>query len=211
MNNNERTIGELSPEALDVIAEALPEPRLTMNDYAKATEALYQCAIGNTGSSRAAAQLLLSAYSGYNWQLDVTDLCLLHGNLKQQALIFIECRLTLRKEPNRVLGSGEPLFCNCGELEPHRVMDSGYKKFSALANQWRRYHIRNRWKQECYECYGKGKVYLNRDDDNGHRTKPCPDCDGKEACWQKWRSSEPTGPALSDSGSAMSAHSGHGL
>ena len=160
MNNNERTIGELSPEALDAIAESLQEPRLTMNDYAKATEALYQCAIEDTGSSRAAAQLLLSAYNGYNWQLDVTDLCLLHGNLKQQALIFIECRLTLRKEPHRVLGSG-------------------HKKFSALANQWRRYHIRNRWKQECYECYGKGKVYLNPDDENDHRTKPCPDCDGQ--------------------------------
>ncbi|WBA86498.1 DUF7673 family protein [Endozoicomonas sp. GU-1] len=164
MKNTNQTIGamnpEVSPEALDAIAEALQESRLTMADYARATEDLYHCAIQGTGTSRAAAQLLLSAYNGSNWQLDITDLCLLHGNLKKQALIFIECRLTLGEEPHRVLGSGD-------------------KKFFALARQWRRYHIRNRWKQICWECAGSGKAFVNPDDDNDDRTKTCPECGGE--------------------------------
>ncbi len=154
------SLQQINDSALAAIAAGLQGLRLTLADYAKATEALYQCAIQGTGTSRAAAQLLLSAYNGNNWQVDITDLCLLPPGLRKEVLIFIECRLTLGVEPHEMLGNGD-------------------QKFFALTNQWRRYHIRNRWKQTCWECNGSGSEFVNPDDDRDDRTKTCTYCAGK--------------------------------
>lgn len=63
--------------------------------------------------------------------------------------------------------------------EPHYLLKNGGDKFMELQQFYRRLHIRNRWKQTCWECAGSGKAFVNPDDDNDDRTKTCPECGGE--------------------------------
>lgn len=153
----------IKESTLTAIADAISEPRLTINDYAMATRYLYAIAVQGTSASRCAAQLLLSAYNGSNWQLDVTDLCLFNFDQQQIALQFIECRITI-------------------PAEPHDLLDNGSHRFMELQQQWRRYHINNRWKSECNECYGRGQIFINEDDENDDSMETCIACNGSCLC-----------------------------
>ncbi len=82
------------------------------------TEKVYSAAIlklaalaqGDTGGSRVAAQVLLSAYNGNDFQLNIVDLCTLDRGYYQAALAVIRGRVELGTEPQDLLEDGEHLF-----------------------------------------------------------------------------------------------------
>ena len=131
---------------------------ITADQYFKSVSALIKVARLDTSGSRAAAQVLLSAYNGEEWQLDVTDLCCLDPVNMQHAMMVIEGRVCLMREP-------------------HEGIDHGDKIFSELCYRWRRLNINNRHLRICRDCNGTGKVCENFDDENVHTTKVCRYCD----------------------------------
>jgi len=105
--------------------------------YIGAIKRLLPLAQSDTSGSRAAAQVLLSAYNGDNWQLDITDLCVLDDDYYQAALLVMHYRRALSEEPHTLITNGDQLF-------------------SELQQQWKRYHINNRHKSPCKCCEGTG-------------------------------------------------------
>lgn len=84
--------------------------RVTPEEYAAAVNALVDIALTETSGGRAAAQVLLSAWNGYEWQLDIPDLCYLDYDLLEQALIVIRGRIMLMKEPQEVIANGNTVM-----------------------------------------------------------------------------------------------------
>lgn len=99
---------------------------LTRDDYTDAVSLLVSLAEKDCGGSRVAAQVLLSAYNGDNWHLDVTDLCNLGGAYYRAAIIVIRCRVEL-------------------SCEPHRVIDNGSFIFDQLEKDWQLLHVNRRY------------------------------------------------------------------
>lgn len=69
---------------------------------------------GDTGGSRVAAQVLLSAYNGEAWQLNVVDLCVLDKSNYKAALDVIRGRVELYIEPHTLIANGIRFSRNCG-------------------------------------------------------------------------------------------------
>lgn len=130
---------------------------MTLEDYAAGVAMLMPLARSDTGGSLAAAQVLLSAYNGNEWQLDITDLCSLDEDHYAAALAVIRGRAEIRTEPHLLIENGDALF-------------------RRLWEQWSRYHIDNRWKRQCPECSGAGEVFT---DDVGDARETCPLCQGE--------------------------------
>lgn len=130
---------------------------ITLEAYTSAVAKLMPLARSDTGGSLAAAQVLLSAYNGNEWQLDITDLCSLDEDHYAAALAVIRGRTEIRTEPHLLIENGDALF-------------------RRLWEQWSRYHINNRWKRECPECGGSGKVYV---DEVGDTRETCSLCQGE--------------------------------
>tara|TARA_R110001592_G_scaffold221139_2_gene475826 strand:+ start:33372 stop:33884 length:513 start_codon:yes stop_codon:yes gene_type:complete len=100
--------------------------------YREAVEALSKMCLEHTGSgSYAAVQVLLSAYNGNNYQVDLTDLCHLDESNFQHAMAIIQGRV----------------FCS---REPHSMIENGAKIFDALEEKWGNLNVRRR-----YETYYK--------------------------------------------------------
>lgn len=99
---------------------------LTHSDYTDAVTLLVKLAQKDCGGSRVAAQVLLSTYNGYNWHMDLTDLCNLGGAYYRAAMIVIRCRVELSREPQ------------C-------VIDNGSFIFDQLEKDWQCYHITKRY------------------------------------------------------------------
>ena len=130
-------------------------------EYKKSVEALLRIAQMGTGSSRAAAQVLLSAYNGNCFHLDVVDLGLLDTENVYHAF--------------RVLwGRNQNPW-----MEPHRVLENGDDVFRELWDDYRRLHVQNRWKSECCDCSGRGWRWVNPDDENDESKKSCTYCAGR--------------------------------
>ena len=127
-------------------------------EYEDAVRLLTALAQTDTSGGRVAAQVVLSAYNGEEWQLDVTDLSLLDGKHYAAALNVIRGRIELMMEPHHLIPDGQQVF--------HRIWD-----------RWRRYHISNRWKQPCFTCNGRGKIVGYDEHDRETRT-PCNRCGG---------------------------------
>lgn len=127
---------------------------ITIDDYAAGVVKLVQLATGDTGGSMAAAQVVLSAYNGNDWQLDITDLCRLDQDHYVAALAVIRGRAEIR-------------------TEPHLLIEDGDKLFRQLWDQWSRYHIDNRWKPQCPECSGRGKVFVDEISDEQVTCQRC--------------------------------------
>ena len=83
---------------------------ITFKQYADSIAALMELALQDTSGSRAAAQVLLSAYNGYAFQLDVTDLGVLDRHNLKNAIVVIKGRTTLATEPHKLLVDGDALF-----------------------------------------------------------------------------------------------------
>lgn len=99
---------------------------VTSKDYAEAVAHLVKLAQGDTSGSRAAAQVLLSLYNGYNWHVDLTDLGVLDYQYLQSALIAIRGRLTVHEEP-------------------HNMIENGREIFSELERDWQHLHVTKRY------------------------------------------------------------------
>ncbi len=85
---------------------------ITLETYQQAINALASIALTETSGGRAAAQVLLSAWNGYSWQLDITDLCYLDYELLEQALVVISGRVILMTEPHEVINNGNVVMRN---------------------------------------------------------------------------------------------------
>jgi uncharacterized protein YoaH (UPF0181 family) len=131
---------------------------ISKEEYQKAVELLTALAQTGTSGGRAAAQVVLSAYNGSDWQLDVTDLCVLDPESYLAALNVIRGRVELR-------------------IEPHRLIPDGDQVFSRIWDRWKRYNIENRWKQPCPSCWGRG-VHVDYDDEDREIRTPCKRCGG---------------------------------
>jgi len=131
---------------------------IELQEYKKSVVELIKVSRSHTGQARFAAQVILSAYNGQNWQLDITDLCGFDANLYEHALNVIRGRTELK-------------------IEPHELVDNGDEVFRRLQARWVRYHIANRWRSSCLICDGSGVVY-DDDDENAEHPRECDRCDG---------------------------------
>jgi hypothetical protein len=104
-------------------------PNIFMLQYAESVSALIKLASKDCSGSKACAQVLLSAYNGHEFQLDITDLCLLDENYYDHAMTVIRGRVELR-------------------TEPHELITDGNLVFDQLWDQWRGYHVSTRFKTE---------------------------------------------------------------
>ncbi len=96
--------------------------------YRDAVETLLPVAMTDTSGGRAAAQVLLSAYNGNEFHLDVTDLGYLDPHLFAAARDVIQ----LRTIANR---------------EPHELIENGNERFLQVWERWECLHVRNRYKK----------------------------------------------------------------
>jgi hypothetical protein len=99
---------------------------VTLVDYVEAVESLLQVALGDTSGSRAAAQVLLSTYNGYNYHMDLTDLGLLDLALIDNSLIVLRGRTIL-------------------SMEPHSIVENGANRFLQLEESWPGLHNTRRY------------------------------------------------------------------
>lgn len=100
---------------------------LTEEHYREAVSKLIKLAQLNCGSSRIAAQVLLSTYNGNNWQCNLADLADLDGIHYRAAIIVIRARVELRIEPQRMIMDGDAVF-------------------NSLEQDWQDYHVKNRYR-----------------------------------------------------------------
>lgn len=98
---------------------------VTEIDYRAAILLLVDAAQGDTSSSRAAAQVILSLYNGYEYHVDLTDLGALDYKALQAALIAIRGRIFVA-------------------VEPQELIDNGREIFERLAQQWPDLHVNSR-------------------------------------------------------------------
>lgn len=141
--------------------------RVTVQEYAAAVVALLRLeAHRGTSGAKAAAQVLLSAYNGSEFQLDVTDLCNLSGENLQAALTVIQGRVDTG-------------------VEPHTLVKGGGDIFPQMWERWESLHVAERGKQLCGDCRGVGKVYVNFHDERDERMTPCTECGGAGRYWPR--------------------------
>jgi len=139
--------------------------RISPEEYAKAVADGIELARQSTGGGRVMAQVLLSAYNGVSFQLDVAGLSNLDPSNYEIALKVIRGRYEVYREP-------------------HEMIAAGGKIFSELWSQWKRLEIVERAKRPCPVCDGRGKIYLNPDGDDDMRSEPCSRCSGTgRICW----------------------------
>ena len=97
---------------------------ITPEEYRQSISKLATVAMTDTSGGRAAAQVLLSAWNGYTWQLDITDLCSLDYGLLEQALMAIRGRVVLMTKPHDMIPDGNAVMRNIaaqwGCLNVHR-------------------------------------------------------------------------------------------
>ncbi len=130
--------------------------KISREEYAKAVATCLALAQRDTGGSRIAAQVLLSAYNGDSFQLDVAGLSNLDRGNYEIAITVIRGRYDLGREP-------------------HEMVTDGSKVFKALWSQWERLELTERAKRSCPDCDGRGRIYKNEDDETG---VVCPKCSG---------------------------------
>jgi hypothetical protein len=99
---------------------------ITTRQYTDAVTSLAKWAQKDCGGSRVCAQVLLSAYNGTAFQLNIVDLGLLDERLLKDAMTVILGR-------------------TCLSMEPHILIDDGDKIFEALWKQWQGYHVKERY------------------------------------------------------------------
>ena len=129
--------------------------RISPEEYAAAVAACVELAQHGTGGGRVMAQVLLSAYNGDCFQLNITDLCNLDSTNYPLALSVIRGRYECSREPQEMIPDGSNVF-------------------RALWTQWARLELTERAKRSCPDC-DNGKIYKNHDDEIG---VVCSRCEG---------------------------------
>ena len=131
--------------------------RVSVEAYAAAVAKLVPLAQQDTGGSKVAAQVLLSAYNGYDYQVDIAGMCNLDEANHDAVMTVIQGRYDTGKEP-------------------HTLIENGGKIFEGLWHDWHRLHVEERGKKICPTCDGRGLVFKNDDDEDG---TPCTRCKGE--------------------------------
>ncbi len=131
--------------------------QVSQEEYTKAVIAAIQLAQQSTSGGRMAAQALLSAYNGEDFQLDIASLSVLDRNNFETIMTVIRGRYDTG-------------------TEPHYLVENGSQIFRDLWDHWERLHVVERGKRECPTCDGRGRVYKDDDDDEGQE---CSHCKGK--------------------------------
>lgn len=126
----------MKPDRNDIIFGALEEDRFLREqlavsemDYRAAINSLIEVAESDTSGGRAAAQVLLSLYNGYEYHMDLVDLGVLDLRNFQQALIAMRGRVIL-------------------SIEPHQIIQDGAKRFERLAERWAHLNVEKRYISE---------------------------------------------------------------
>lgn len=127
--------------------------RITPEEYAKAVVECVKLAQRDTGGSRVMAQVVLSAYNGDAFQLDITDLCNLDTGNYQHAIAVIRGRYEVGREPQEMITNGSEIF-------------------HVLWEQWSRLKLSERAKVRCRRCDG-GRIYRDEDDEEGVKCSVC--------------------------------------
>jgi hypothetical protein len=107
-----------------------------------------------------AAQVLLSAYNGMEFQLDLASMGNLDSDNFETAMTIIRGRYDTW-------------------TEPHSLIANGGSVFSELWDMWFALHVKEREKVECPTCDGRGALFLHPGVEDDERTKPCHRCAGK--------------------------------
>ncbi|WP_444956768.1 DUF7673 family protein [Microbulbifer sp. ZKSA002] len=82
---------------------------MNQNNPAHSVETLLTVANGNSGASKVAALVLLSAWNSYDFSVPVADLALLDGDNFQHAINVMNLRYHGRS-PENVIADGEKKF-----------------------------------------------------------------------------------------------------
>lgn len=130
--------------------------RVNKATYAAAVAELVDLAMLDSGGSRVAAQVLLSAYDGSNFQVDIAGMGNLDRHYHDLAMIVIQGRYDTG-------------------WEPHSLIENGGKIFQTLWHDWYGLHVYERGKKMCPTCQGHGVVYKDYDEEG----TPCTHCGGK--------------------------------
>lgn len=133
--------------------------KIRLDEYAKAIVGCIELAQQPTHGGRIAAQVLLSAYNGYSFQLDVAGLSNLDPENYEIAITVIRGRYETCREPHEMLANGSKIFCDLWE-------------------QWKRLELEERAKRLCPDCDGRGKLFINPEDEKDMRRKSCVRCAG---------------------------------
>jgi hypothetical protein len=129
--------------------------RVSKQEYGKAVIDAIKLA-GHGGSSGSiAAQALLSAYSGGDFQLDVAGLGCLDRENFEVVLTVIKGRYDTG-------------------IEPHVLIKKGSAIFRELWDRWKLLSVEERGKIFCPACNGLGRIYPNDDDE----CQACTRCSG---------------------------------
>lgn len=134
--------------------------QIELERYAESVRLLSELALEDTDQSRAAAQVLLSAFRGSAFQVNIVDLCALDDAYFQAAMAVIHGRRELNTEPPAIIENGEEVFLS-------------------LWDRWLRYHVENRGKPSCGLCFGSGSIPEFPDDEFNHSQIPCTQCEGR--------------------------------
>lgn len=99
---------------------------VTTEDYKTAVEYLVKVAKSDTGTSVAAAQLLLSVHNGHCWHMSLTDLGRFDYRGSHAALIVIRGWISIREYPSSMIDDGEEVFAELVEKWHHLHVSKRY-------------------------------------------------------------------------------------
>lgn len=133
--------------------------RISREQYTKAVIACIRVAQEDTGGSRVLAQVLLSAYNGGAFQLNVAGMSNLDQRNYENAITVIRGRYELG-------------------IEPHSVVNNGREIFLDLWEEWKNLELTERAKRTCPDCEGSGRIYINPRDYDDPKSDPCERCSG---------------------------------
>jgi hypothetical protein len=128
--------------------------RVSREEYGKAVVATISLAMHGTSSGSIAAQALLSAYNGGEFQLDVAGLSCLDRENYEIVLTVIKGRYDTG-------------------IEPHCLIKKGSNIFRDLWSRWERLSVEERGKTSCSACKGFGKIYQDDEDMEGKKCTKC--------------------------------------
>lgn len=133
--------------------------KISIDEYAKAVVDCIHLARQITSGGCVSAQVLLSAYNGDIFQLNVADMGCLDRYNFETVMAVIGGRYDTG-------------------IEPHNVVKDGRKIFESLWEKWSYLDVVERAKSRCPYCLGRVEVFLNPMDGDDSSKKPCIKCAG---------------------------------
>lgn len=116
-----------------LMEEDFLQSHLTVSDAEYGDAVLHLMKLANmpdTKGNLAAAQVLLSLYNGYDWHVNLCNLCLLDQGYFQSALIAIRGRVVLSREPQYFIDNGNAVFLALWDKWIHLHVSQRYNPLS---------------------------------------------------------------------------------